>query len=118
MWVEFMTLFQINPGKYRHPIIIQKNEKVKKTNGERVTNWVDYFKTRASISPISGKEFFTAETMNNEITHKVTFRYIPNKSITPDMQIKFGTRTFEITSPPINFQEANIELQIMCKEVI
>lgn len=112
-----MSRYQINPGEYRHIVFIQKKEKVKNNYGERVENWVDYLKSRVAIYPVSGKEFFAAETVNNETTHKINMRYVPNKSITPDMRIKFGERIFDITSPPINFQEKNIELQIMCKEV-
>jgi hypothetical protein len=32
------------------------------------------------------------------------------------MRVLFGERVFSIVSPPINFQEKNIELQILCKE--
>lgn len=112
-----MSRYQINPGEFRHIVSIQKKGKVKNSYGERIEDWIDYFKVRVAIYPVSGKELFAAEKVNNETTHKINMRYIPNKSITPDMRIKFGERIFDIISPPINFQEKNIELQIMCKEV-
>lgn len=109
-----MSRYRINPGEFKHPIIIQKLDKVSNDYGELIDTWIDFLKIRAAIYPLSGKDFFAAETTNSEITHKINIRYVGG--ITSAMRIKFGNRYFEITSPPINFQERNILLQIMCKE--
>jgi SPP1 family predicted phage head-tail adaptor len=111
-----MTRYRINPGEYRHVITFQKKTSVQDSYGEKINDWVDVVKTRAGIYPINGKEFFAAETTNNQVTHKINIRYLPG--ITPDMQIKYGNRIFEVIAPPINFQERNIQLQLLCKEVI
>lgn len=111
-----MTRYRINPGNYRHIVIFQKKTDVQNNYGEEEDNWIDVLKTRAGIYPLSGKEFFAAEKVNGEITHKINLRYTPG--VTSDMRIKFGERVFELISPPINFQEKNIELQILCKEII
>lgn len=109
-----MSRYRINPGEFRHRITIQKMSKIKNDYGELLDTWVDFLEVRAAIYPLSGKEFFAAETTNNEITHKINIRYVPG--ITSAMRIKFGERYFQIISPPINFQEKNVLLQIMCKE--
>lgn len=109
-----MSRYRINPGEFRHRITIQKMSKIENDYGELLDTWVDFLEVRAAIYPLSGKDFFAAETTNNEITHKINIRYV--SGITSAMRIKFGERYFEITSPPINFQEKNILLQIMCKE--
>lgn len=109
-----MSRYRINPGEFRHRIIIQKMNKIENDYGELLDTWVDFLEVRAAIYPLSGKDFFAAETTNNEITHKINIRYV--QGITSTMRIKLGERYFEITSPPINFQEKNILLQIMCKE--
>lgn len=109
--------YRINPGEYRHIITIQKKTDIQNEYGEEIEEWADVVTTRAGLYPISGKEFFAAETINSEVTHKVNIRYIPNKVITPDMRVKFGDRTFHINSV-INFQERNVELQLMCKELV
>jgi SPP1 family predicted phage head-tail adaptor len=110
-----LTRFQINPGEYRHIILFQKKTKIQNEFREVIDDWVDVLKTRAGIYPISGKEFFSAETVNSEVSHKVNMRYMPG--ITPEMRIKFGDRQFRVISV-INFQEKNIELQLQCKELI
>jgi SPP1 family predicted phage head-tail adaptor len=114
-------MFRINSGKYRHVVTIQKKADNQNSYGEIVDsteNWVDFFKTRVAILPISGKEVLSAEFMNSEITHRVHMRYVPNLDVDAYMRIKFGERVFQITSPPINFQERNIEWQLLCKEVL
>lgn len=110
-----MSRYRINPGELRHRITIQKLNNSQNEYGEVSELWEDILNVRAGIYPISGKEFFAAETVNSEITHKVKIRYI--EGITPNMRIKFNNRIFSIESV-INFQERNIELQLLCKELI
>lgn len=115
-----MSRYRINPGELRHRIVIQRPNNNQNEYGEieinTNENWIDVAVVRAGIYPISGKEFFSAETVNSEITHKVKIRYI--KGLTSNMRIKFGDRYFQIISLPKNFQEKNIELQLLCKELI
>lgn len=113
-----MTRYRINPGEYRHIITFQSLTNEQNSYGEELDVWKDILKTRAALYPINGKEFFAAEKVNSEVTHKINIRYIPNKTLTSDMRIKFGERVFELISPPINFQEKNVELQFLCKELL
>jgi SPP1 family predicted phage head-tail adaptor len=110
-----MTRYRINPGEYRHVIEFESLENVSDSYGAPFDRWLHVLKTRAAIYPISGKEFYAAETVNSEVSHKVNMRYMPG--ITPDLRIKFGDRFFSIISI-INFQEKNIQLQLLCKELI
>lgn len=109
-----MSRYRINSGEFKHPITIQKINKIRNEYGELIDTWVDFLEIRAAIYPLSGKDFFAAETTNSEVTHKINIRYV--EGITSAMRIKFRDRYFEIAAPPINFQEKNILLQIMCKE--
>jgi len=112
-----MTKFRINPGNYRHRITIQEKIRTQNKYGEEINNWIDVISTRAGIYPISGKEFYAAEKVNSEVTHKIHMRFIPHVKIRSDMRIKFGERYFQLAGPPINFQEKNVELQLLCKEL-
>jgi SPP1 family predicted phage head-tail adaptor len=105
----------MNPGELRHRITLQKLENVQDSFGQPVEQWNDVATIWASVKPLVGREFFAAETVNSEVTHKVRIRF--RAGITPDMRIKFGTRIFQITAV-INYQERNVELQLMCKEFI
>lgn len=106
----------INPGKLNKKISIQKQGSTKDQYGHTVETW-DVFKNNvwASVDPIVGKEYFAAETVNSEVTHKIRFRYLPG--IDPSMRIVYKNRKFSIQSA-INYKEANIEWQLMCRELI
>lgn len=110
-----MSRYRINPGEFRHIVTFQKKTNVQNDYGEEIDDWENVLIARVGIYPMSGREFFAAETINSEVTHKINMRYIPG--ITPDMRIKFGDRIFELKSPPINFQEKKIMLQLLCKEL-
>lgn len=105
----------MNPGELNKRITIQKPDNAQDSFGQLVENWKDVATVWASISPLVGREFFAAETVNSEVTHKVKIRY--RQGITPDMRVKFRDRYFSIQSV-INFKEQSIELQLMCKELI
>lgn len=111
-----MSKNTINPGILNKRIIIQSPPTAKDSYGAPTGDWTDYKTVWASINPIVGKEYFSAETVNNEITHKIRIRYIPG--VKPSMRVKYNDRYFEIVGPPINYKEANIELQLMCKELV
>lgn len=110
-----MSRYRINPGEFRHIITFQVPDDNKNDYGEDNGQWKDILTTRAAIYPVSGKEFYAAETVNSEITHKINMRYM--RGLKPSMRIKFGDRYFNIISI-INFQEKNVLIQIMCKEVV
>lgn len=111
-----MTKFRINAGKYRHIVTIQKLVGNEDSYGEVIEDWEDIIKTRAGIFPLSGREFFQAEALNSEVTHKVQIRYLDG--ITTEMRINFNGRFLYIISAPINWQEKNLELQLLCKEIV
>lgn len=116
-----MRKYRINPGDFRHIIIFQKAKGNKNEYGEgnkESIGWKNYLTTRAAIYPVSAREFFSAEMKNSEVSHKVFMRYIPQVEITTDMRIQFGSRIFELIGPPINFEEKNNQLLLMCKEVV
>lgn len=112
-----MTKFRQNAGSYRHPITIQTPSPADEVNdyGERIPAWEDFITVKAGIYPVSGKDYISAVEINSEITHKINLRYVPG--ITSDMRVKFGSRIFTIVVP-INFQELNKELQLVCKEFL
>lgn len=108
----------MNPGALRHRITFQKQVETQNDYGEEIKEWIDVKTVWASVNPMSAKEFFAAEKTNSEVTHKIYMRFIRGLNITPDMRIKFKGRYFELIGPPINYEERNKELQLLCKELI
>jgi len=108
----------MNPGGLRHRITFQRKTEAQNDYGEEIDDWVDIKTVWASVNPLSTREIFAAEKTFSEVSHKIVMRYIPGLKITPDMRIKFGDRIFELIGPPINPQEKNAELQLLCKELV
>ncbi|WP_042393521.1 MULTISPECIES: phage head closure protein [Clostridium] len=100
----------MDPGKLNHRITFQ----IQNLDSEE-EEWNDIVTTWASINPISGREYYQAETINSDLTHKVRLRY--RKGITPDMRILYKDRIFNIVSV-INEYEKNAILQLMCRELM
>ena len=102
-------------GKLRHKITIQEYTASRDSFGAEVEGWSDKASVFASVTPMSGKEYFASQQLNAEVTTKITIRYLAG--ITPKMRVMFGNRIFEILSV-LNFEERKIELNLMCKESV
>lgn len=105
----------MNPGELRHRIIIQKQITTQDTFGEQYEEWDNITTVWANINPISGREFFAAESVNSEITHKVRLRY--REDIKPDMRVSYKGRIFRVESVINEFEKDKL-LQLMCRELI
>lgn len=102
-------------GKLRHRITIQEYTVSQDSYGAGIESWADRATAYASVSPISGKELYTAQQLHAEVTTKITMRYMDG--ITPKMRVFFNSRSFEILSV-LNFEERNVELNLLCKELV
>lgn len=100
-------------GRLRHQITIQGTTETQNSYGEPVTAWTDFASVRAEITPISGREYFAAQEVRSDVTHRVRLRYL--SGVTSQMRIMFGSRIMDIESV-INVNERNHELQLMCVE--
>jgi SPP1 family predicted phage head-tail adaptor len=102
-------------GKLRHRITIEQVTETQDTDGSALESWSTYATVQASIEPISGREYFTAQSTQADVTHRISLRYV--SGITPKMRVNFSSRIFDILSV-INVNECNRELQLMCRESI
>lgn len=107
---------KLNSGKYRHKVMFQKLEASQDTYGEDTNVWVDDFEARVGIFPLSSKDYFDAQAISNVVSHKVLLRY--RTGVTSDMRFTFNGRIFNIIGAPINYQERNVELLLMCREIV
>jgi SPP1 family predicted phage head-tail adaptor len=106
----------MNPGKRNKRITFLQNPEGQGSYGNEEGDWPEFATVWASIDPIRGREFFAAQQVNSEITHKINIRY--RTGIKSDMKIKYGIRNFDIISPPIDLEERHRELEFMCREVV
>lgn len=104
-------------GKFKHRVQIQSMD------GDGTADDYNYdepvpvtIATRwAKIKPLTGKQLEYGKQINELVTTQVNMRYYAG--LTPDHQLLFGTRIFNILSV-INVDEANEEHIVMCVETI
>ena len=102
-------------GKLRHRIAIEQGAETQDTDGSLIETWSTYATTQGSIEPVSGREYFDAQTTQADVTHRIYLRYIAG--VIPKMRVKYGARIFDILSV-INTRERKVELQLMCREIL
>lgn len=96
-----------------HLITLQKlkNPPDRSPSGGVIEVWEDFATVFASVNPISGREYFSAQAAQASTTHHIDFWYIPG--VTSEMRVIFGKRIFEIEAV-INVKELNRELNLLC----
>lgn len=102
-------------GQLRHRITLQSKTATQDAYGAETVTWKNEKEVHASVDSLNGREYFLAQQMQSEVTHKIRFRYIPG--LTPAWRVKWGTRIFDIKSA-INPEEKNSEWILMCKEFL
>jgi SPP1 family predicted phage head-tail adaptor len=105
----------MRPGKLRHGIAIERVAETQDADGSVIEAWSTYATVHGSIEPISGREYFAAQSTQADVTHRIGIRYL--SGIVPKMRVKYGSRIYDILSV-INIDERNRELQLMCRESI
>lgn len=104
----------MNAGRLRHRLTLQEPVEARNSYNEVITTWALVAVVWGSVEPLSGREFFDAEHVQSEITHRVRLRY--RAGITPEMRVLHEGRDLRIESV-IDYRELHSELQLMCKEM-
>lgn len=102
-------------GKLRHRIVIEHVAETQDTDGSVLETWSAFAAAQSSIEPVSGREYFDAQTTQADVTHRIYLRYV--SGVNPKMRVTYNQRIFNILSV-INTRERNVELQLMCRERI
>ena len=103
----------MNIGKLRHRITNLRQVNEVNDYGASTQTWKRVATVWADVRPLSGREYFSAQQVQSEVTTQIWLRHI--EGIKPTMKVKFGEREFEILSV-LNTQERDVSLQLMCKE--
>lgn len=100
-------------GSLRHKVTLQKPVETQNAYGEPEQRWQTVSSNIwASISPLRGREYLTAQQMTSEIDAKICLRH--RTDVTAKMKIVKGTDEYLIEAI-INPDERNRELELMCR---
>ncbi len=103
-------------GQLRQRVTIQKDTPVQDGYGQPVPVWSTHLTRWAAVEPLTGREYFTAQQTQAEVTTRIRVRWSSGHGITPKMRVSWSGRLFEIDSvlEPVS---ARRELHLMCTEV-
>lgn len=106
-------------GRLRHTAIFQYDQgSTADAYGQPAQDWVRRAKRRASIWPLSGKEFEAAQQTYGETSHEILVRHdSATELITNKDRAWFDGRLFNITHV-LNPNERNKQLQIYAVELV
>lgn len=83
-------------GNLRHRVIFQKRIIGTDPEGYPIDTWVDIRTVWASVSNLSGREFYAAAAVQAENTVKFTVRYVPD--VDTSVKILFRGNQYNITA--------------------
>lgn len=102
--------------EYRHRVsIVYEKDPVQDALGHESGTETELGCRWARIEPLRGDEILVAEQRVGHVTHRVNFRHLAG--IATEMQVKFGTRRFEIVHA-INVMELGEETELLCREEV
>jgi len=100
-----------------HKIVIKKPIITPTASGEKqISAWVEVATVWASMVPQSSMEDEEAGGLVGVLRHKAETHY--RSDVTAACRIYWGTRIFELAGPPINVDERNQKMVMVCDEVI
>lgn len=104
-------------GELRERLSVQTLTETADTYGAAGTEtWATASVVWAAVEPQSGREFFSAERLTGEVTHRIRIRYRDDwtTAITPKHRLLYGARLFDIIS--VIEVVPRQELQILARE--
>lgn len=106
----------INAGKYNHKISIYDERIVKDKDGFQKPVKYLFMQAYASIKTTRGMTIIKNNSDFEKAYTNFTIRFPKTKVITRDMTVEFRGTTYTIEYLN-NVDEANVELEMQCKEV-
>ena len=101
-------------GRLRHRVTIQSPVVATNGYGERIVTWSTVATVWAAVEPLRGREFFDAEQVQAEISHRVVLRF--RSGINSSMRLLHLSRVLHIQAI-IDVDERHREMQLMCREM-
>lgn len=104
---------KIKIGDLRHRITFQKSNKTPDGYAGNTEIYQDVVTVWAQVDPLTGREYFYAHQIKNEVSHRVRIRYRTDVNV--EMRIKYGERYLQIESM-IDKGERREFLELLCLE--
>ena len=112
--MEIRTRYRVfKVSDLRRRITFQKSVKTPDGYKGFTEAWQDVITVWAAVEPLTGREYFYAHQIKNEVSHRIRIRF--RSDVDASMRIMLGERAFAIESM-IDMQERHEFLEILCRE--
>lgn len=101
-------------GELRCYVYIEQRATTQVGAGDQATSYTTFLEGYAAITPLTGRELIAAQAANSAATHRIKMRYA--SGVTTAMRVRYGSRYFNIVSPPRNVDERSREMVFEAEE--
>ena len=105
----------IHAGELNHRITIQSGTVSKDTSGGPVTTYATHATVWAAFEGLTGRELWQAMQVRENVPVRFRIRYLA--TVTPDMRVVDGSKTYNIRSVA-DPDGRRVEMVLVCEEVI
>lgn len=105
----------MNAGELRKRVILQVKTVTRSASGEETITWSDHATVWASIEPLQGREYFTAQKEQSEVTTRIRIRF--RRNITSEWRVKESVKRIYLIETIIDPDERHRHLELMCREI-
>ena len=104
-------------GRLRHKVLNQADSGSRDAHNQVTPSWstISDGTVWANVEPLNGRSLVEAQSIETEVTHRVTIRYL--STVSAKHRIVHDSRNLQIISV-INVDERDWILQLMCKEML
>ena len=104
-------------GTLRTRVEVQRIAEERDEHGGIVSSWKTIANVWASIVPLSGREYWSAQQVQSDVSHGVTMRYFEGLTNKHRLKLLHSQRVLNIKSV-VDVEERHREMQLMCVEVV
>ena len=104
-------------GTLRTRVEVQRIAEERDKQGGIVSSWTTIGQRWASVVPLSGREYWSAQQVQSDVTHGVTMRYLEGLTSKHRLRLLHSQRVLNIQSV-LDVDERHREMQLMCVEVV
>lgn len=108
---------RLRAGDLIHRVTARRPADVRDTFGDSQPTWVDVATVYASIESLTGRELWSAQQVQADVTHRVKLRPGAVPGIGPAWSLTFLGRVFQVlyVIDPVQQQET---LELLCMETV
>lgn len=99
-------------GLLRHLVTIEHYTVIRLPNGTIIEDWAPFANVWAEVRDLRGREFWSAQQVQSEVTTRILIRYLPG--VSSDMRVVHEGQVYEIDHI-LEPDGRRRELQLLCK---